>query len=92
MMVKTPWTEEQVDNLNRWQRCGRVHPFTCAGDRADAAHKAYADEHGEDWGQLIATPTGWVCPVCSYTQDWAHDFMLELPPDSPFPVNLKGDG
>lgn len=25
---------------------------------------------------LIATEKGWVCPVCDYTQNWAHDFMV----------------
>jgi len=23
---------------------------------------------------LIATENGWICPVCDYKQDWAHDF------------------
>jgi hypothetical protein len=28
-IIKAPWTVEQVLNLNHWQRCGRVHPYTC---------------------------------------------------------------
>ena len=24
---------------------------------------------------LIATENGWLCPVCGYTQNWAHSFM-----------------
>ena len=26
---------------------------------------------------LIATPDGWICPSCDYTQDWAHGFMAD---------------
>jgi hypothetical protein len=28
---------------------------------------------------LVATTGGWVCPKCSYQQNWAHSFMLEEP-------------
>ena len=26
---------------------------------------------------LIATEGGWICPVCDYKQNWAHNFMAE---------------
>lgn len=26
---------------------------------------------------LVATMDGWICPTCDYTQDWAHELMLE---------------
>ena len=74
---KAPWTDKQVDALNAYQRAGDFHPFTCGGNRSDAAHKDYAAKNGGDRGQLIATPNGWVCPVCDYTQGWAHAFMAE---------------
>ena len=80
MKIVPPWSIEQVGALNRWQNTGRVHPFTCGGDRGDDAHIRYADAHGGDFGQLVATVNGWFCPVCSYTQKWAHDFMCEDPP------------
>jgi hypothetical protein len=82
--VDAPWTVEQTVALNAWQRAGRVHPFTCGGDRMDNAHIRYAAAHGGDNGQLIATPNGWSCPVCSYRQTWAHDFMFR-PPPGPLP-------
>lgn len=69
MRLTAPWTPEQVDALNRWQRAGYVHPFTCP---ASAGHRK---------GELIAQTDGFHCPTCSYTQDWAHDFMLVLPPN-----------
>lgn len=73
-MTLAPWTQEQVDALNRFQQRGDFHPFTCgSGRRTDECH---AD--GE--GVLLATTEGWVCPFCSYTQRWAHEFMMAAPP------------
>jgi hypothetical protein len=60
-IVRAPWTPEQVDALNRWQQDKQVHPFTCGGDECRAT--------------LYATPDGWRCPMCGYTQTWAHQFM-----------------
>lgn len=45
-----------------------MHPFTCA-DRGD--HPLIAGDHGI----LVPTTRGWICPICDYTQTWAHDFM-----------------
>lgn len=81
-MSKALWTLEQVDCLNAYQRHGRFHPFTCP-NRGEDGHQM---RHG-DLGTLIATENGWVCPDCDYTQDWAHDFMLNYDPEkhkSPF--------
>lgn len=87
------WTPEQVAKLNEWQACPWVHPFTCGGDRGDAAHRAYAAEHGGDFGQLFATVDGWICPVCDYRQTWAHRFMFSgAPPDPPPGILLASDG
>jgi hypothetical protein len=77
--IRAPWTDEQVAALNRWQTSGRVHPFTCR-DRGEPGHVERPDA---DLGQLVATPEGWVCPDCDYTQGWAHRFMLETPPRWP---------
>jgi hypothetical protein len=67
-VIKAPFTLEEVEALNRWQRDGRNHPLTCGGNRKDQHHL-----DGE--GVLVATTAGWVCPYCDYRQDWAHDFM-----------------
>jgi hypothetical protein len=78
-MPEIIWTEDQVANLNRWQQRAPMHPFTC-GLRDQPGHKEYAQaENLRDHGLLVATPEGWVCPTpgCEYTQDWAHDFMVE---------------
>lgn len=59
---------DSVEARNALQKSGKVHPMTCGNNRGDEAHRKYAEEHGEDWGQLIATEEGWKCPVCEYTQ------------------------
>ena len=79
MIITAPWTAEQVEALNAYQRGNSFHPFTCGGDRSDDAHVAYAAlHHDRDDGLLVATAGGWHCPVCGYSQNWAHDFMAIL--------------
>ena len=77
MSVKAPWPPDQVEALNRFQACEWVHPFTC-GQRDRATHPTITNG---DFGVLIATENGWICPDCDYTQDWAHAHMLSAPPD-----------
>lgn len=72
-IVFAPWTDQQVENLKDWQSSGYVHPYTC-GQRNPETHTW--SEWGGDFGILIPTKTGWVCPDCSYTQDWAHEFSV----------------
>lgn len=67
MKITAPFTAEQVDALNRWQHYGFSHEFTCPNDVS----------HDEAGRILVATTSGWHCPWCGYTQNWAHDFMLE---------------
>ena len=62
--VVVPFTEDQVESLNKYQVEAMWHPFTCANDH-----------HGSDL--LVASVEGWKCPSCDYTQDWAHDFMAD---------------
>jgi len=66
--IDAPFTDSQVEALNRFQARPNVHPFTCPGDRSDCAARR----------ELIATPEGWVCQCGRYTQDWAHGVMVEL--------------
>ena len=47
----------------------QMHPFTCP-------HRHNHPELAGDKGILVPTTRGWICPFCSYTQTWAHDFML----------------
>lgn len=65
--VDAPFTDEQVENLNRIQNFGMFHGFTCGNDHDDPR-------------RLVATRAGWVCinEGCNYTQTWAHQFMAEF--------------
>ena len=71
-MAETIFTPDQVVNLDRFQRAGQYHPFTCA-NRGDGNHR----DNGVDLGALVPTVRGWICPYCDYTQKWAHGFMSE---------------
>lgn len=66
MKVIAPFTDAQVEALNRWQDDHGKHPFTCARDHDGGAVV------------LAVTRDGWYCPAlgCDYEQDWAHDFMV----------------
>ena len=83
-IVWAPWTKTQVNNLNRWQTCGLVHPFTCGAcrdanplpeptwtDDEDAPPEAFV------WNDypMRATIDGWVCDTCESTQNWAFNDM-----------------
>ena len=65
--LQAPWSSDQVDALNQFQRRGDVHEFTCP------------ENHGGADRTLIATKEGWICPHCDYRQDWAHPAMLTWP-------------
>lgn len=69
-MISIPWTPEQVDALNAYQRARVMHPFIC---------EYRDDHHAADPGVLVATEYGWECPYigCGYMQFWAHDFMAD---------------
>lgn len=72
-VVLAPWTAEQVQALNAFQRSRvMLHPFTCGGDHCVGEERV-----------LVATPGGWVCPSCTYRQDWAHAFMARWPQQAP---------
>lgn len=71
-MIKAPWSDEQVANLQHWQTCGFVHEFTCQVNHRNGADRT-----------LIPTTKGWRCPSCKYQQNWAHVFMLNSRPVNP---------
>jgi hypothetical protein len=67
MKSKAPWTPEEVDRLNRYQKAAEFHPFTCPGDKPGC----------QDQRALIATTEGWVCKCGEYRQAWAHADMVK---------------
>lgn len=68
--IDAPFSDQQVENLNRFQKFGMFHGFTCG------------KEHG-DPRTLVATNAGWVCSHdgCDYTQKWAHASMADFTKD-----------
>lgn len=63
--VQTPFTDKQVELLNRFQNLSTIHPFTCRKSSCRAA--------------LRATSEGWVCDNCDdgVQQKWAYKFMAD---------------
>lgn len=61
-MQKAPWPQEKVDALNRHQQEGKLHHYTCPGNKPDCKKHR----------NLIATTDGWVCQCGEYKQDWSH--------------------
>jgi hypothetical protein len=45
-ITRVPWTPEQVESLNEYQRSGVGHPFTCGGCRDHRGTAFYYDEDG----------------------------------------------
>jgi hypothetical protein len=78
--IEAPFTKEQVDKLNNYQKEGVFHPFTCCSP-PDIKECKRINNEGETYeereGILIATELGWICPCGKYKQDWAHSFMTE---------------
>lgn len=62
-VVKAPWDHDQINHANTFQQAGVMHPFTCG---VDSSHPL-----------LVARRSGWRCPTCDYTQDWAFAGMLD---------------
>lgn len=57
------FNQDQIESLNAYQKSGVFHPFTCGGEGCRET--------------LTATPDGWICPKCDYTQKWAHKWMMD---------------
>ena len=56
--IFSPWSYEEVNNLNKRQQIQTIHPYTC----------------GDCGKELIAYFSGWKCSdvTCEYKQNWAH--------------------
>lgn len=72
-----PWTEAEVTALERWQRSGFVHPYTCrkcrgrlSVERAVKVELGIAPSVDHDECRLVPTIDGWTCQTCDYTQNW----------------------
>jgi hypothetical protein len=61
---EAPFTDREVDSINRFQRSSVFHEFTCVED------------HDQD-RTLVADNDGLRCPHCAYTQNWAYSWMAD---------------
>jgi len=78
--VFAPFTPEQVEALNKYQKSGAFHPFTCGISSLPV--RSYkpnpnCEKSNNGEGILIATAEGWICPCGNYKQNWAHAFMAD---------------
>jgi hypothetical protein len=64
-MSEAPWTDQEVANINEFQRGGAFHPFTCACP------------HPQRNDRLVAHNDGLRCDHCGFTQTWVHSFMSD---------------
>lgn len=73
--IRAPFTQEQVDQINRSQS-GGMHPFTCCSpEEIQGCTRA----SGETQGILSCGTEGLVCPCGEYRQEWVHRRMTETP-------------
>lgn len=72
--IETPFTQEQVDNINKYQLRDDRHPFTCCSPEEI---KECQRINGNNEGILIAEIDGLKCPCGKYTQDWVDDYMTK---------------
>lgn len=64
--VHAPWTDEQVNSINRYQKIGIPHPLTCAAPGCTSTDCI-----------LVAKHDGMHCECGQWKQDWVHDFMTK---------------
>ena len=64
--METKWSKEVVDKLNAYQKEGKFHPYTCC------SYNGCKRSEENNWGELIATEDGWICPCGKYKQNWYH--------------------
>ena len=63
--MKTNFTKEIVEQLNKKQQEGIFHPYTCDRSYPECETRS---NHLKD-GVLIATENGWICPCRKYKQN-----------------------
>jgi len=78
--VYAPFEPEQIQNLEKWQNSGYLHPFTCP-HHSNNVLKVYRNA-------LYCDATD-----CEYEQHWVHRMMVEPTPANPISKlkTLKSD-
>ena len=60
--TNAPFTKEQAESINAYQKAGVFHEFTCATEDCDGVLQA-------------SEGAGLYCPQCHYTQGWVHSWV-----------------
>lgn len=60
------FSDESIKRLNEEQNDDRFHGYTCCG------YDGCVRSEQPNWGKLIATKEGWICPCGKYKQNWYH--------------------
>lgn len=60
--VYAPWTGEQVISINYYQSYTAFIPKRCP------------TQHYSRFPALVATPDGYICPLCDFKQNWCGSF------------------
>lgn len=63
-ITNTPFTDEQVKNIQRYQTIGYVHEMTCGGEHISSAI-------------LMVDNDGLFCPYCDYKQKWVPSCVAD---------------
>ncbi len=58
-----------VEQLNKQQNSGLVHPYTCNRLPSECEIHIIPRDYSKD-GVLIATEDGWICPCGKYRQEF----------------------
>lgn len=67
MKTEAPFTEEQISNINAWQKSGFVHQLTCPENDKHP--------HGE---KMFAIEIGMFCPECDgLQQEWVPTLVAD---------------
>jgi hypothetical protein len=72
--VKAPFTDWQVERINKFQESNAFLSSTCMGVHCDRSKMPYE-------GRLIAKKEGLVCPCGKYTQDECNPFIIDYEDD-----------
>lgn len=61
LSIKAPFTDEQVKNLNDFQKSGRYHPFTCGSiSEVSCSRKKSYEERYIKQQEYLANGIGWL--------------------------------
>ena len=60
MDIKAPFTEEQVKNLNEYQKSDTSHPFTCCGERNPSCKRRLSSGRYEKQQEYLKKDIEWL--------------------------------